>query len=82
MIHMTWKDFPHWLKGGIIGLLLLILINVIYYFLVLFGAVNLVFMLQSWGIVFVQSTFLIILIYLIVFFLVGSLIGWIYGMKK
>ncbi|MBS3085684.1 hypothetical protein J4225_03285 [Candidatus Pacearchaeota archaeon] len=74
---MGWKDWPYWLKGGvifeillIIGLFLIAFIKgeglAILFLLIFFGGEN------PWE----MFTFLG---FLILYFILGAIIGWIYG---
>lgn len=94
---MSWKDWPYWLKGGIITLILSIsIIPIIFYeaaedlflwlriiIIIPFTLIKIIFSLNMvcyllctpetwfhWGILF------------LFWFLVGALIGWLYGKFK
>ena len=93
---MGWKDWSYWLKGGIIGLILFFLVLIIVslklnsdfafivYFLLwmplLFLEDSALFFYQIEG--YPQPTILGIVCIGIVYFLVGSLLGWIVGKVK
>jgi len=77
---MFWKNWPSWLKGGLIGLI----IYIIYFLVVIFtiytrGEQWKLGMAMGWlGSMFVTGFIITIL----QFFLIGALIGWVYGKIK
>lgn len=78
---MSWKDWPHWLNGGLLGVLVVFLtfflLNVFMLIRDLFfgnGPSSIFYYLGALG----ATTFQ----YGIVAFVIGSLVGWIYGKMK
>ena len=91
---MGWKDWPYWLKGGIIGLSLLLLSLLVEFLLYLpfsgFGFLALFYGYSAEALIsnptdFEYALYLYILplvTVIVVYFLAGALIGWIYGLIK
>lgn len=85
---MNWKNLPYWLKGGIIGLtigLLYGLFSIILIVLVILGylpASPFNLGTQSPKFLFLIIPFIGTLIQTSILFVIGSLIGYIYGKVK
>ena len=79
---MSWKNWPSWLKGGLIG----VIIYIIYYLIVLFtiyardeqGKLIIGIAMSWFGPMFVAG----FIINISLIFLIGAFIGWLYGKIK
>ena len=90
---MGWKDWPYWLKGGVIGLVFVLILFLLIYFNLLGSSIS-----GTLGIFIVVITFIGalglcpenacqfytagLLILLIESFIIGAIIGWIIGKIK
>jgi len=81
---MGWSEWPAWLKGGVIGLLILAIFGLLSSMgMEVILIVLLVLPYPLFSIIsvsnLVQSVFIIILVNIIFFFIVGSVVGLVYG---
>jgi hypothetical protein len=84
---MSWKDWPYWVRGGVIGVLvyfILALLVVTYIFSVATSsddglALIVIFLPGLW---LTQKSIFALLINLLSFFIIGAIIGWIIGKIK
>ncbi|MDO8467700.1 MAG: hypothetical protein Q7S56_02015 [Nanoarchaeota archaeon] len=80
---MGWKDWPAWIKGGVIGIIVLeIVLFLISFFIIkiispqnnyLYGSLTTIYTIS-----FPPNIFLI-LFFVLIGFLIGAIIGWIVG---
>jgi len=90
---MGWKDWSYWLKGGIIGLVISLLITLSTMFMPVYciglsqdgtGCVSPTG-IDAWKYNFnslFDDTFGIIILFIVSLFIIGAIIGWIYGKIK
>lgn len=94
MIKMRWKNWPSWVKGGIIGIIIAIILSLI---VILFGEYdNLITFLIGFGIFtinfwlailincniescFISDLYIFMIVFIIEFYVVGSIIGLLIG---
>ncbi len=89
---MGWKDWSYWLKGGVIGLVIYLLIatvssiawsdKLIIPFVSFSGLIFNNFLAPLLGNGFLTESISIIILSLIFYFISGSIIGWLYGKIK
>ncbi len=89
---MGWKDLDSWLKGGIIGIIVYILATLVFWIIGLIIGAGAFFAIPSLPSLFVfnfeasagqsSNLFWVIIISILVYFLIGALIGWIVGKIK
>ncbi len=100
---MSWKNWPYWLKGGIIGVGVVlissfiiggitgiapdnIIINLFYIFLIPGIIILAVMRFKTYGYEMPDMTFfeyvLMAVISIIPYFIIGAIIGWVYGRFK
>jgi hypothetical protein len=81
---MIWKDWPYWLKGGVIGLIILLIL----YILAISTPSSDMGNIFSWTILMIgipiiriigDLPILFYIIFFIYFFILGSIIGWVFG---
>lgn len=93
---MSFKDWPYWLKGGIIGLIILFILYIFSYFSHIISNINLEFIFTFTINILAMPTFLVITRFvtdkptlfllipsiIIYYFLIGVIVGWIIGKIK
>ncbi|MFZ5955588.1 MAG: hypothetical protein ACOYT4_04115 [Nanoarchaeota archaeon] len=92
---MAWKNLPAWLKGGIIGAIIIFIVNLISLFIIKLGYSMQLFFFIDYPALFLSDIFnlgiifqgwqayLILFIFLPLFyFIIGTIIGWIVGKFK
>lgn len=84
---MGWKDWPYWLKGGIIGVILLLILSLFAVATPKSDMGN----VFSWAIILIAFPFMLtyedsqmlnFILFPIYFFILGAIIGWIVGKIK
>ena len=90
---MNWKNLPYWLKGGIIGITIVVIayftkISAIFYIAII-PIIPLIYLLHFLGIEvcrgeFCSNSHIFTVIFFVVLgsFIIGLVIGWIYGKLK
>jgi len=98
---MGWKNWPYWLRGGIIGMVISFLLIIIISFLGLLslnmfgessyfgnflGTISSLLFIKFnpfYGFIFKSNTLLgQLLPFLVFYFIIGAIIGWIYGKRE
>lgn len=74
---MAWKNWSYWLKGGIIGIILIIVLILVMVFTPLDLKPSLIATNSD-----AYQTIAVVPLLLIEWFVYGALIGWIYGKIK
>ena len=70
---MSWKNLPSWLKGGVIGGIVGLILSIIT-----FSYTGIDIQKDNLLSLFIQN----LLIYLVITFIIGAIIGWIVGKFK
>ena len=76
---MGWKDWPYWLKGGLISLIFLVFFPItIIASCIIGGILGFINSCENQG----SKLYLNVIIYSIILFGIGAFIGWIIGKIK